>query len=138
MKLKMQTSNDKTLINTENTQEGVVLEPQYLGFIRSQGYKIRNIQERHTVESSDGEHAYLVFKIATYQYPQGSGLLDVGDPEQQVSTFVCSCPDFRFNQSADIRDANTSPDDSGACRHIKSVSKVQRAKDDNQQLELGQ
>jgi len=137
MKLKMETSNDKTLINTENTQEGVILEPQYLGYCRSQGYSLRNVQERHTVASSDGEHAYLVCKIGTYEYPQGSELLDVGDPEQQIETWVCSCADFRFNKSADVRDATVSPDDSGVCKHIRQTSKVERARQDESQATLG-
>jgi len=137
MKLKMATDNDKTLINTELTNEGVVLEPQYLGFLRSQGYGLQSVEERHTVPSSDGEHTHLVFKVGTYQYPNGSSLLDVADPEQQVETYVCSCPDFRFNQSADVRDATVSPDDSGVCRHIKQVSKVVKAKEDDSQATLG-
>jgi len=137
MKLKMQTSNDKTLINTENTQEGVILEPQYLGFLRSQGYVLQSVEKRHTVPSSDGEHAHLVYKTGSYQYPKGSSLLDVADPEQQIKTWVCSCADFRFNKSADVRDATVSPDDSGVCRHIKQVSKVVKAREDESQATLG-
>jgi len=137
MKLKMETSNDKTLINTELTNEGVILEPQYLGYCRSQGYQIDEIKERHTVPSSDGEHAHLVYKIGSYQYPKGSSLLDVADPEQQIEVWVCSCADFRFNQSADVRDATVSPDDSGTCRHILEVSRVEKARRDESQATLG-
>jgi len=137
MKLKMETKSGDTLINTEITNEGVILEPQYLGFMRSQGYSLRSIEERHTVESSDGEHAHLVFKVGSYQYPKGSSLLDVADPEQQVSTWVCSCADFRFNKSADVRDATVSPDDSGVCKHIRQTSKVERARQDDSQATLG-
>jgi len=138
MKLKMETSNGKTLINSTNTPEGVVLEPQYLGFLRSSGYQIEDIEERHTVASSDGEHAHLVYKVGTYPHPQDSPLLDVGDPEQQITTWVCSCPDFRFDKSADVRDATVSPDDSGACKHVQETSKVQRAQNDDSQATLGE
>jgi len=139
MKLKMETSNGKTLIESKLTNDGkVILEPQYLGFIRSHGYALRRIHERHTVASSDGEHAHLVYRIGTYSHPRGSQLLDVSDPEQQVSTWVCSCADFRFTQSADVQEAMVSPDDSGACKHVQEVSKVQKAKADNQQLGLGE
>jgi len=138
MKLKMQTGNNKTLIESTITAEGVVLEPQYLSFIRSQGFQVEGIEERHTVASSDGEHSHLVYKVGTYPHPQDSPLLDVGDPEQQIEVWCCSCPDFRFDKSADVRTATTSPDDSGACKHVQEVSKVQRAQNDDSQATLGE
>jgi len=138
-KLKTETDDGTTLIEIRNSPDGVIMQPSYVGYLKSQGYQIRDIKEVHTVESSSRDIAHLVMHVATYPFPRGSPLLDVGDENQQISVWVCSCESFRYHESADIaEDISITPDDCGRCRHIQDCSMVQRAQEDDKQTRLGQ
>jgi len=134
MKLKQQTSNGETLIETANRPDGIVLEPSYITYLRNHGYNIKEVLEKHTVPSSSGEDAYLIYKIQTYIFPKNSALLDVADESQQIEMWVCSCPQFRFRETVDVSEGiDVSPDQCGTCKHIHQVDKVARAENDEQQ-----
>lgn len=134
MNLKTETSNGETLIETANRPDGIVLEPSYITYLRNQGYNIREINEKHTVPSSDGESAYLVYNISTYLFPKNSALLDVADKSQQIDLWVCSCPQFRFRETVDVSNGvDVTPDQCGTCKHIEACDKsVKAANDENQ------
>jgi len=108
-------------LTTDTTREGrVVIEPEYLEFLRSQGYLIEDISELHAVPSTSQEMIHLVAKIETYRYPRGSPKLDVvGD---KVELWTCDCGDFQHRRSADVSDPNIDPTQSGECQHIMMVS----------------
>jgi len=134
MKLKTNTENGETLITQRNTPEGIVIEPSYVSYLRTQGYNIREITEKHTVPSTSGEHAYLLFKLQTYVFPKNSALLDIADESQQVELWVCSCPQFRFRETVDVSNGvDVTPDQCGVCKHVEKIDKTVRAEhDDNQ------
>jgi hypothetical protein len=137
MNLKTKTDNGETLITTANRPDGVVLEPSYITYLRNQGYNIRDITARMSVPSSDGENAYLLYKIKTYVFPKQSSLLDIADESQQIEMWVCSCPQFRFRETVDVSNGiDVTPDQCGHCKHIRSVDKVARAENDDQQETL--
>jgi len=134
MKLKQQTSNGETLIETANRPDGMVVEPSYVTYLRNHGYNIREVKEKHTVQSSSGESAYLVYKISTYLFPKNSALLDIADESQQIEMWVCSCPQFRFRETVDISEAvDVSPDQCGTCKHCEQVDKSLKAANDEAQ-----
>jgi len=134
MHLKTKTDNGETLIETTNRPDGVVLEPSYVTYLRNHGYNIREVKEKHTVTSSSGEEAYLLFKISTYLFPKGSALLDIADESQQIELWVCSCPQYRFRETVDVSEGvDVSPNQCGTCKHIHSVDKVARAANDDKQ-----
>jgi len=123
-------------LTREQTAEGLVLEPSYLGFLRSQGYTIREYVREFTVSSESRDASHLVMQVDTYLYPKDDPLLDIANPEHQCTIWVCGCWDFRKNKSADVRMRETLPTDTQACKHIREISKVQKAKADENQQQL--
>ena len=111
----------------------VAIEPGYVEFLRSQGYRITDFTEPHSVasESTEGK-GYLVGKVHTHIYPWGDPRLDVA--EHGCIIPVCSCWQFR-QQSADVSDGQR-PNQSGVCSHIKKAYKEYRAANDESQATL--
>ena len=134
MNLTTKTDSGHELLTQRTTAEGIILEPSYISFLRQEGYLIEDI-EAHTVPSEGSEGAYLVFKIQTYPFPQNSPLLDVGEENQQISVWVCSCPGFRFHKSVDVSNGvDVTPDQCEECKHIKQcLPKSQKAQQDDNQ-----
>jgi len=130
----MKHNADNLTVELAQTQEGerIVVEPQYIEYLRSQGYTIKSIDELHTVasESHDGV-GYVVMQITTYKYPKGHPELDLVADELQLN--ACSCWSFRQN-SNDVAENGTQP--GGSCKHTRDVFREQRAKEDNSQTEL--
>ena len=125
------------LLSDYTTQDGqIVVEIPWLEFLRSQGYRIREIKELHTVHSESREGSHIVVKIETYRYPQNHDLLDVANENHQISVWACSCEDFSYNKSVDVSKPDISPDMAQACKHIQACSKVERAKSDDRQATL--
>jgi hypothetical protein len=109
----------------------VVVEPNYVEFLRNEGHVIESISETHTVPSeSDKDKAYLVMMVDTYQYPRDHPELDIA--EHGLSLPVCSCWSYR-SSSADVSEGNK-PD--GDCKHVRAVFREQRAQADEQQEKL--
>ena len=117
---------------TKTTEEGqIVLEPQYVKYLREHDFTIDGIEEAHTVASSSTDGSHLVLKINTYDYPKDSEKLDVIADKRSI--YVCDCWAYRQN-SNDVSKGLIKPD--GECGHTKEVSKVQKAKDDPKQTEV--
>lgn len=123
-------------LNAENlnvdVEDGkVVVEPQYVEYLREFDYRIEEINELHAVESSSSDRGHIVAKIQTYDKPTTAGdYLDHG-----VELWCCDCWAYR-QSSADVSKPDVTPSDSGTCKHIQSVSKVQRAENDENQMQL--
>jgi hypothetical protein len=125
----------ETTAETSITQDGrVVLEPAYCAYLREQGYTIDDVIEAHSVPSNSREKSHVVVQIQTYNYPRNHPELDV--VEDQTEIWVCSCEDFQYNKSADVSESLVSPSQCGTCKHISSVSKVEKAKSDDKQRSL--
>jgi len=89
-------------IRKELTDSGeLIFEPGYAAYLRSMGYKIRDITDIDTVQSeSNPDKKYLVAKIETFNKQQDHPDLDyVAD---KVTLHTCSCWDWRRNHSADL------------------------------------
>jgi len=125
----------KLLADTNRTTDGrLTLEIPWVEYIRSQGYTLQEYVAVHTAASNSRDGAHVVAKVKTYKYPKNNALLDVADPEHTVTVWVCSCEDFTYNKSVDpSEDMSITPGDVESCSHIQSVSKVQRALDDESQ-----
>jgi hypothetical protein len=119
----------------ETTIDGrIVCEPGYLGYLREHGYTIDEVTEAHAVTSESRDKTHMVANVTTYDLPKDHPELDlVGD---ELSLWVCSCEDFQYNQSADVWESMVSPSQCGPCKHILEVSKVEKAKNDEQQETL--
>ena len=120
-------------LDVELTEDGrIVIEPNYLGFLRSQGHPIESIQEVHTVKRKDSDKAHIVAKVETFDKSKSNPDLDyVAD---KTSLWVCDCWSFR-QKSADVSHGDK-PSLSKPCVHIQEVCKQERAKEDENQSEL--
>jgi hypothetical protein len=128
--------HDADNLTTElaQTDEGqrIVVEPEYVKYLRGQGYPIKELQEVHTVpsESTDGA-GHVVVKITTYAHPKGHPDLDLVADEIEIE--ICDCWSYRQN-SNDVAESNVQP--GGDCKHCRQIFKTQRAKEDANQTEL--
>jgi len=108
------------------------IEPQYVEYLREHNYTIESLNEVHAVKSeSDPESGYLVVSITTYEKPKDSPKLDAVADEMDL--WVCSCWSYRTN-SNDVSEGITKP--GGSCKHVRAVSKTEKAKADEAQSEL--
>lgn len=116
------TEHASEFLTVTTTDEGLVVEPEYLTYLRGQGYRIREVIETHSVPSTSKEvFIHFLVKIVTYRYPIGHPKLDIEDPEQRVTLTICDCGDFTHRQSADVSNPNTTPEDCEECPHCKMV-----------------
>lgn len=122
-------------LHLEVTNDGkVIREPQIIQYLRQNGYTIEEVVEAHTVPSdSDPELVHDVLLIHTYEWPTNHPKLDY--EAHQIAVFTCDCWAYR-SESPDISEPEVTPDMLPTCKHIKGISKVERAKDDNQQTTL--
>lgn len=120
-------------LTVELTDDGrMIVEPGYLGFLRTNGHSVLGIEELHTVAREDSDKSHIVAKITTRRLPDDHPELDFVADEMEL--WVCDCWSFR-SQSADVSEGEA-PDECAACTHIKQVSKVERAKNDASQETL--
>jgi len=119
-------------ITKEVTPEGVIFEPGYAAYLRSQGHNVEDITEIDTVASnSEPDKKYLVAKIKTYDKPKDHPDMDL--VADQIELPVCTCWSWRSN-SADLDEQR--PSESRGCKHTRQKWKAERAKDDKNQTEL--
>ena len=117
---------------THVTQDGrIVQEPGYIGYLREHGYTIEEVKESHSEDSNSRDLSHNIIKVVTYDKPKDHPQLDL--VEDEIEVWVCSCEDFQYNKSADVSESMVSPSQCNPCKHIKSVSKVQKAKNDDNQ-----
>ena len=119
---------DAENLNLDVKDGRLVIEPQYVEYLREFDYRIEEINELRAVESSSSDSGHIVAKIQTYDKPEkASDYLD-----HSIDLWCCDCWAYR-QSSADVSKPDVTPSDSGRCKHVTSVSKVQRAENDDQQ-----
>lgn len=122
-------------VRIDTTSDGqLVVEPNYVEFLRSQGHTIEGVTELSFPESSSRDVCHMVVKVDTYELPKGHPSLDY--EEHRITIPVCSCEGFRYTYSADVSDPEVFPTDCEPCPHIESVDKVTRAQNDENQESL--
>jgi hypothetical protein len=115
------------------TDEGTpTLLPKSLYFMQQEGYAIDGVNEAHTVKTEDSDTAHIVFNVTTYDYRRTDPRLDA--VEHQINLWICDCWAYRSG-FPDLRE-DTRPSDYTPCKHIKAISKVERAKNDKNQETL--
>ena len=125
------TTLDTDSVRVEATTEGIIAEPQYLSYLRSQGYPIDSVQSVKIVESSSRDIAHVVMQVQTLAKPPGHQDSDVVADKTKIT--VCSCEDFRYNKSVDVAEQTLADGSLGACKHIRQSFKAIRAQTDDQQ-----
>ena len=88
-----------------------------------------DVNDVQIVPSDSGNGAYVVAEISVLDKP-----FEIADVStDRITTHVCSCSDFYFNQSNQI-DVDMKPSKMGTCKHIRAAYKSIKAEhDDNQQ-----
>jgi len=130
----MKHESDNLTTELAQTDEGqrIVVEPEYVKYLRSQGYQIKELQEVHTVPSESTDDAgHVVVRITTYARPKGHPDLDLVADE--IDLEICDCWSYRQN-SNDVAESDVQP--GGDCKHTRDVFREQRAKEDESQTEL--
>lgn len=108
------------------------LEVGYLAYLREHGYQIESLDECHAVPSeSDESKCYIVQKVTTYEYPKDHPKLDVSQHSHEL--WACSCWSYRSSTN-DVAENEYPPD--GDCKHIRSVSRERKAREDDAQHTL--
>jgi len=97
--------------------------------LEDRGYPV-DVLETHIVPSSDGEKAYTVKKLQTTAVP----LARADAVEDETTTWICSCDDYRFRRAVDAADKPVG--DTTPCKHITQVARAEQAKADEQQVTL--
>lgn len=115
-----------------NQDEELVIEPSYVGYLRSEGYKIDGVNTVKVIQSeSNPDKAYLLVEIETYAYPMDSDKLDL--VADKMSLKCCSCWSYRSN-SNDVSEEEVKP--GGTCKHIERTFRTEKAKSDPNQEQL--
>lgn len=126
---------DEDTVNIGVSEAGeVVIEPDYLEYLRSHGYTIEGVSKVHTVESTSREQPHLVCQIETYAYPKGHEKLDIAAHKLQIP--VCSCERFKYQESVDVSEMPLNDGELGVCPHLKKAYKELRAANDEDQTRL--
>jgi len=107
--------------------DGVELE--VFSYLYDNGYPVDSIEEAHAVvsEKDKDNTGHIVLKIQTLRKP----LKEADATTDQTTKFVCDCKAFQFHHSVDLEERYLSEWDS--CKHINAVSKVEKAKADENQ-----
>jgi len=118
----------------EEGPSGITLMPEYVRYLQNHGYNIEYVRNAYAVPSESRDVLHLVVEIEVLSRP-------ISHPELDVSTdgtelYVCGCESFRYQQSADVSEDGTHPEDCGTCKHIKQIDKVARARADDAQVTL--
>lgn len=122
-------------INTTVSESGeVVIEPDYLEFLRGQGYAIEGVSDTQVIPSSSRDIGHIVCRIDTYAYPRGYENMDL--VADQLTLEVCSCEDFKYNRAVDVSETYLADGHMGTCQHINAAFKEVRAAADDNQEEL--
>ncbi len=97
--------------------------------LEDRGYPV-DVLETHIVPSSDGDRAYVVKKLQTTAVP----LAEADAVEDETTTWICSCDDYRFRRAVDAADKPVG--DTTPCKHITQVARAEQAEADDQQVTL--
>lgn len=117
--------------DTEHLVDG---EPEPLVWLRNSGYPTNEKAKHKVVSEKPGEDdvGYEVHEIETYSLPP-----EIADAvEDSLRVYVCHCGDFVHRKCPSSFEEST-PDEIGACKHIRGVDKSVRASGDDSQTSLG-
>jgi hypothetical protein len=129
----MNLEHDTTNVTVSEGGE-IVVEPDYLEFLRGQGYVIEDVSDVKAIPSSSRDIAHIVCRVETYAYPQGHDNLDL--VEHQITLECCSCENFKYNQAVDVSETYLADGHMGTCKHCRAAYKELRAESDNSQETL--
>ena len=119
-------------LRQEITEDGqIILEPEYIAFLRSNGYPINEVVEITEAESESRDMTHLIYTVKTTEYPEGHPELDVVAHETEIK--VCTCEDFRYNQSVDVSERHLAEESVDACKHVRDEYRTEKAKADENQ-----
>ena len=121
-------------IDIEATPDGILIEPSYVEFLRSQGYNIDDVSDVRVVPSTSRDVGHVVMRITTTDKPPGHPESDVVADKTEIA--VCSCENFQFRQSVDVSEKTLAEGHLGTCKHITSAYREERAKADKSQNTL--
>lgn len=118
-------------LQTEHVTDDGELEPRI--WVENAGYPVDVLNQFPVVSVKDGEEntGYLVTRIRTLSKPPA----EADAVEDEIETYLCHCWNFvtehlpKFNEGA-------TPSEISACKHIESVDKSARAKNDEGQQSL--
>jgi len=124
---------DSDTLEVSTTQDGrIIVEPNYVDYLRNHGYTIEGVQEAHIVPSeNDKGSAHLVMRVETYQYPMDDPRLDVA--EDTLTLDVCDCGDYQFRKGVDVSEKTLAEGSNSSCKHLRSAFRVQKAQEDDKQ-----
>jgi hypothetical protein len=122
-------------LNVETTDDGrIVAEVSFVGYLREHGYPIDGVSDPVTVERPDSDTAHLVYKIDTLDkptdHPESDAVADA------IKLPCCDCWSYRTD-TPDVGDGETLEGVTPSCPHVREAYKVENAKSDDQQQELG-
>ena len=119
----------------ETTPDGaIVVEPDWLTFLRNQGYPVLDVHEVHTVASNSRELNHMVTKISTYDNREGA--ISPTIVADKTEWWVLICENWRYNRPADVSEDMVKPPESGTCRLILQVDMAKKANQDDRQPTL--
>jgi hypothetical protein len=131
--MSLDTPENQTVEVVQSEKGGVItVEQEFIAYLRSNGYPINGVSTPKVVRSeSDGEKDYFVCKVGTHKYPKDHPELDL--VAHGVEIPVCTCWSWRSN-SADLEEEQ--PTECGGCKHVQEVYREEKAKADDNQVQL--
>jgi hypothetical protein len=120
-------------LNTQATPEGIIIEPQYITYLRSNGYAIDDVTAVKYAHSPDSDTAHIMMEVQTFLYPSHSDELDVAAHDCHIR--ACDCWDYRSN-SPDVSDRGVVPVEYENCKHLENWDKHTKAAADDDQATL--
>jgi len=118
----------------ESDSTGLSVNLDLFSYWATHGYPVDDIIEAYSVVNEkvgDENSSHVVLKVQTLSKP-----LDRADAAvDQTTLFVCDCRDYRFNLGVDLEQKSVTS--WGQCKHVLECSKSAKAKQDEQQSELG-
>ena len=123
-------------LNADTTEiavkdDNVVIEPNYLGYLKSHGYRIEGVKDVKIIPSESRPMGHICAKIETHIYPWGHEKLDVS--VHSITLPVCSCEAYKYSKSVDVAETHIADGTVEVCKHLKQAYKELRAESDDQQ-----
>lgn len=125
------------MIHTAPLDQSQVVESEFITesetYLYEQGYRTDTVGFHLAInQKPDSENSgYVVKTIETTAVP----FEEADVIEDTITIHLCSCPAYRYQEGIrDLSERRTLEWDT--CKHVEAVSKVAKAKADNQQAEL--
>jgi hypothetical protein len=106
-------------LDTYASPEGIVVDFNALGILRSNGYPIDGVKATHSVERTHSNKSHWVVKVETTTKPRDDPELDI--VADKINVWLCDCGDFTYDKCPDLGEFGNDPSDAGDCVHIERV-----------------